>query len=131
MNERDDANVGEPAPIRVATREEFDAAVGELFRTGRPIKAPSLKALDDWDVDLEDDEGGISVLSIPIRDFHHGLLVYIKKTAELVRTTALGDKWVSCASTGRKRTEEGGSKGALEDPKKRTGWNGEDRPPGP
>ena len=58
-------------------------------------------------------------------------IVYIKKTAELVRTTALGDKWVSCAPTGRKRTEEGGSKGALEDLKKRTGWNGEDRPPGP
>ena len=62
MNERDNANVGEPAAIRVATREEFDEAVGELFRSGRPIEAPSLKALADWDVDLEDDEGGIEGL---------------------------------------------------------------------
>ena len=59
MNERDEGNVGEPVPIRVPTREEFDEAVGELFRSGRPIEAPSLKALAGWDVDLEDDEGGI------------------------------------------------------------------------
>ena len=62
MNERDDANVGDPAPIRVATREEFDEAVGELFRSGRPIEVPSIKALAGWDVDLEDDEGGIEGL---------------------------------------------------------------------
>ena len=62
MNGRDDANVGEQTPIRVATREEFDAAVGELFRSGRPIEVPSLKALAGWDVDLEDDEGGIEGL---------------------------------------------------------------------
>ena len=62
MNERDDSNVGEPAAIRVATREEFDAAVGELFRSGRPIEVPSLEALAGWDVDLEDDEGGIEGL---------------------------------------------------------------------
>ena len=59
MNERDDTNVGEQAPIRVATREEFDTAVVELFRSGRPIEAPSLEVLADWDVDLEDDEGGM------------------------------------------------------------------------
>ena len=47
MNEHDDANVVEPPAIRVVTREEFDAAVGELFRSGRPIEAPSLKALTD------------------------------------------------------------------------------------
>ena len=62
MNGRDDANVGEQAPIRVATREEFDAAGGELFRSGRPIEAPSLEVLACWDVDLEDDEGGIEGL---------------------------------------------------------------------
>ena len=49
----------EQAPRPVATREQFDEAVGELFRTGRPIEAPSLEALARWDVDLEDDEGGI------------------------------------------------------------------------
>ena len=62
MNERVDANVGEPAATRVVTREEFDEAVGELFRSGRPIEAPSLKALVGWDVDLQDDEGGIEGL---------------------------------------------------------------------
>ena len=59
MTERDDTGIGAQAPIRVATREEFDEAVGELFRSGRPIEAPSLKALAGWEVDLEDDEGGI------------------------------------------------------------------------
>ena len=46
-------------PVRVQTREQFDEAVEELLRTGRPIEAPSLDALADWDVDLEDEEGGI------------------------------------------------------------------------
>ncbi len=46
-------------PVRVETREEFDEAVAELFRTGRPVEAPSLDALAAWDVDLEDEEGGI------------------------------------------------------------------------
>ena len=62
MKERDDASVGERASIRVATREEFDAAVGKLFGSGRPIEAPSLEVLASWDVDLEDDEGGIEGL---------------------------------------------------------------------
>ena len=62
MNECDETNVGELAPVRVATREEFDAAVGQLFRSGRPIEVPSLKALASWEVDLEDDEGGIEGL---------------------------------------------------------------------
>lgn len=51
-----------PEPVRVATRDEFDAALEELFRTGRPIEAPSLDELAEWDVDLEDDEGGIEGL---------------------------------------------------------------------
>ena len=59
MNERDDNVAREQTPTRVATREAFDEAVGELFRTGQPIEAPSLEALAAWDVDLEDDEGGI------------------------------------------------------------------------
>ena len=59
MSERDGKDVSEQAPIRVTTRDQFDEAVGELFRTGRPIEAPSLEALAAWDVDLEDDEGGI------------------------------------------------------------------------
>ena len=46
-------------PVRVESREEFDEAVEELFRTGRPIEAPSLEKLAGWDVDLEDEEGGI------------------------------------------------------------------------
>ena len=48
-----------PAPARVETRDQFDEALGELLRTGRPIEAPSLKALAEWNVDLEDDEGAI------------------------------------------------------------------------
>ena len=60
-SERDgDAAAGEP--IRVETREQFDEAVAELLRTGRPIDAPSVEALAAWDVDLEDDEGGIEGL---------------------------------------------------------------------
>ena len=35
----------EQAPVRVATRAQFDEAVGELFRTGQPIEAPSLEML--------------------------------------------------------------------------------------
>ena len=46
-------------PVRVETREQFDEAVAELFRTGRPIEAPSLDALAGWDVDLEDEDGAI------------------------------------------------------------------------
>lgn len=49
----------EPTPTRVSTREEFDDAVGELFETGRPIEAPSVEALEEWGVDLEDEGGGI------------------------------------------------------------------------
>ena len=55
-----DAAVDEP--IRVETREQFDKAVAELLRTGRPIEAPSVEALAAWDVDLEDDQGGIEGL---------------------------------------------------------------------
>ncbi len=63
MSERD-GNGGEQQapPIRVATREQFDDAVEDLLRTGRPIEAPSLERLADWDVDLEDDEGRIEAL---------------------------------------------------------------------
>ena len=60
-SERDrDSAAGEPT--RVETREQFDEAVAELFRTGRPIEAPSVEALAAWDVDLEDDQGGIEGL---------------------------------------------------------------------
>ena len=58
MSERDGRNV-EQEPVRVESREQFDEAVDELFRTGRPIEAPSLDALADWDVDLEDEDGAI------------------------------------------------------------------------
>ncbi len=56
---RNDTNPPGPAPVRVETREQFDEAVRGLFRTGRPIEAPSLEALAAWNVDLEDDEGAI------------------------------------------------------------------------
>ena len=46
-----------PARIRVNTREEFDEAFEELFETGRSIEAPSVEALEEWGVDLEDDTG--------------------------------------------------------------------------
>ena len=59
MTEREGSDPEVQAPIRVEKREEFDEAIGELFRTGRPIEAPSLDALAEWDVDLEDEEGGI------------------------------------------------------------------------
>ena len=59
MSEWDDGDRQQQEPVRVDDREQFDEAVGELFRTGRPIEAPSLKALDDWGFDLEDEEGGI------------------------------------------------------------------------
>ena len=39
------------------TRREFDDAFEELFETGRPIEAPSVEALEEWGVDLEDDAG--------------------------------------------------------------------------
>ena len=50
------------APVRVATREQFDQAVEALFRTGQPIEAPSLEMLAAWDADLEDEAGAISGL---------------------------------------------------------------------
>ena len=59
MSERDERTEAKQEPVRVENREEFDEAVAELFRTGRPIEAPSLEALAGWDVDLEDEEGGI------------------------------------------------------------------------
>ena len=59
MAEREGRDGEDQAPIRVENREQFDKAVGELFRSGRPIEAPSLEALAGWDVDLEDEEGGI------------------------------------------------------------------------
>ena len=59
MSERDASNAEEQAPIRVETREQFDEAVRELFRTEQPIEAPSLEALAAWGVDLEDDRGAI------------------------------------------------------------------------
>ena len=59
---RADGSDAAQGPVRVETREEFDEAVNELLRTGRPIEAPSLDKLADWDVDLEDDEGGIEGL---------------------------------------------------------------------
>ena len=59
MCERDGKDAEEQEPVRVESREEFDEAVEELFRTGRPIEAPSREALAGWDVDLEDEEGGI------------------------------------------------------------------------
>ena len=62
MSERDESGAEERAPVQVATREQFDEAVGELFRTGQPIEAPSLEMLSEWDVDLEDEAGGIEGL---------------------------------------------------------------------
>ena len=59
MSERDNRDKKPQEPVRVESREQFDEAVEELFRTGRPIEAPSLEKLAGWDVDLEDDEGAI------------------------------------------------------------------------
>ena len=53
----DNTNDEEQEPIRVNTREEFDDALEELFETGRPIEAPSVEALEEWGVDLEDERG--------------------------------------------------------------------------
>ena len=58
MTERDERDQDQER-VRVESREEFDEAVEELFRTGRPIEVPSLEKLAGWDVDLEDEEGGI------------------------------------------------------------------------
>ena len=58
-SEREHDDVEEQDPVRVETREEFDDAVTELFRTGRPIEVPSVEALEEWGVDLEDEGGGI------------------------------------------------------------------------
>ena len=49
----------EQEPIRVETREEFDAAAAELMRGGRAVEAPSAEALAAWHVDLEDEGGAI------------------------------------------------------------------------
>ena len=62
MSERDGNDAEERAPVRVATREQFDEAVRELFGTGQPIEAPSLEMLAAWDIDLEDEGGGIEGL---------------------------------------------------------------------
>ena len=59
MSEFDGRDGEGQEPVRVESREEFDEAVEELFRTGRPIEAPSLEKLAGWDIDLEDEEGGI------------------------------------------------------------------------
>ena len=59
MSEFDGRDGESQEPVRVESREEFDEAVEELFRTCRPIEAPSLEKLAGWDVDLEDEEGGI------------------------------------------------------------------------
>ena len=48
MSERERNQAEEQAPIRVATREQFDEAVAELVRTGQPIEAPSLEMLAAW-----------------------------------------------------------------------------------
>ena len=50
MNERDERSEQQREPVRVESREEFDETIAELFRTGRPIEAPSLEALASWDV---------------------------------------------------------------------------------
>ena len=74
MSERDGNGGEERAPVRVATRDEFDEAVGELFRTGQPIEAPSLEALAAWDVDLEDEGGGIEVpRTVPLLALTEGI----------------------------------------------------------
>ena len=57
-HDRDD-DADEQEPVRVETREEFDDAVTELFNGGPPIEAPSVGALEQWGVDLEDEGGGI------------------------------------------------------------------------
>ena len=59
MSDHNEQHAPEQAPARVETREQFDEALGELLRTGRPIEAPSLDALAAWNVDLEDEEGAI------------------------------------------------------------------------
>ena len=59
MSDRDERDEEQREPVRVESREEFDEAVEELFQTGQPIEAPSLEALAGWDVDLEDEAGGI------------------------------------------------------------------------
>ena len=49
----------EQEPIRVNTREEFDAAAAEAMRGGPPIEAPSVEALEAWGVDIEDEGGAV------------------------------------------------------------------------
>ena len=56
----ENTNDEEQEPIRVNTREEFDDALDELFETGRPIEAPSVEALEEWGVDLEDEGGAVN-----------------------------------------------------------------------
>ena len=48
MHERNDTDIKKQTPRSVTTREQFDDAVGELFRTGHPIEVPSLEALARW-----------------------------------------------------------------------------------
>ena len=48
----------EQAPVRVATRAQFAEAVGELFRTGQPIEAPSLEMLAEVGVRGQDGRAG-------------------------------------------------------------------------
>ena len=62
MSGHDGISEEERAPVRVATRKQFDEAIEELLRTGQPIEAPSLEMLAAWDVDLEDEAGGIEGL---------------------------------------------------------------------
>ena len=61
MNEQDDARGYdvEQEPVRVENRDEFEEAIPGLFDGGPPIEAPSVEALEQWGVDLEDEGGGI------------------------------------------------------------------------
>ena len=50
----------QPAPARARTRAEFEAGIEELFRTpGSEMEVPSVEALEEWGVDIEDEGGGI------------------------------------------------------------------------
>ena len=59
MSERDESGAPERAPVRVATREQFNEAVEELFRTGQPIEARRWRIWRPGTVDLDDEGGGI------------------------------------------------------------------------
>ena len=58
-SERERDDVEEQEPVRVEDREEFEDALPGLFDGGPPIEAPSVEALEEWGVDLEDEGGGI------------------------------------------------------------------------